>query len=224
MLSDAGTLSGTPTVPGQYELTVEVTDQAQPTMGLARASYGLRVRPLLRLAGPAILPDAPIGVAYTEALSATGGTSPYTYALEPGSQLHPGLSLTEGGTVSGTPSESGLRRFTVRVTDADVPRQSETRELELTVPPSWPLMLTLTTKSLPDGRVGTAYRYTVRAEGNTGAVTWTLTAGELPAGLTLDAPTGLIEGTPTEVRARTFTLSASDSLRTVQRSFTLTVH
>lgn len=63
------------------------------------------------------LPDGTQGSAYSQSLSATGGTSPYTWSVVSGS-LPTGLSLSSGGAITGTPSGTGLSSFTVRATDA----------------------------------------------------------------------------------------------------------
>ncbi|MGA8730703.1 MAG: Ig domain-containing protein, partial [Terracidiphilus sp.] len=57
--------------------------------------------------------------------------------------------------------------------------------------------LSITTTSLPSGQVGTAYSATLAATGGTSPYAWSLTSGTLPAGLTLNAATGAISGTPT---------------------------
>ncbi|WP_345069352.1 GDSL-type esterase/lipase family protein, partial [Leifsonia kafniensis] len=58
------------------------------------------------------------------------------------------------------------------------------------------------------GTVGSAYAFTVAASGNP-APTFSVTAGALPAGLSLDATTGVISGTPTSAESATFTVTAS---------------
>ena len=86
--------------------------------------------------------------------------------------------------------------------------------------------LAITTTSLPDGQVGTAYSTMLTSSGGTGAVTWTLTAGTLPDGLQLNAATGLISGTPTTTVAAAVTFTATDSgspVQTQSAAFTLTV-
>jgi len=71
--------------------------------------------------------------------------------------------------------------------------------------------LTITTSSLPNATVGTAYSQTLAAAGGSGAVTWARTAGNLPTGLTLNAA-GTISGTPTATGTFTFTVSATNSV------------
>ena len=74
--------------------------------------------------------------------------------------------------------------------------------------------LSIVTTSLPSGQVGTAYSATLAASGGTTPYTWSLTSGTLPAGLTLNAATGGISGTPTataNATALTFTVIDSSS-------------
>src|ERR1700749_2725016 len=70
--------------------------------------------------------------------------------------------------------------------------------------------LVITTGLLPDGTVGTAYSQTLGATGGAGGDTWTITAGALPAGLTL-SPSGTISGTPTSAAISIFTVTVTDS-------------
>lgn len=64
------------------------------------------------------LPHATQNTYYAQQISASGGTSPYTFSLVSGT-LPTGLSLSSGGSITGTPTTSGTSNFTVRVTDAD---------------------------------------------------------------------------------------------------------
>src|SRR6516165_5129497 len=63
------------------------------------------------------LPNAALGVAYSQALQVTGGTSPYTWALLTGA-LPTSLSLSAAGVISGTPTVAGTYTFTVKATDS----------------------------------------------------------------------------------------------------------
>jgi putative Ig domain-containing protein len=78
------------------------------------------------------------------------------------------------------------------------------------VPPSNPP--TITTTSLPDGVQNTPYSATVSASGGVGPYSWSITAGSLPAGLTLEASTGTISGTPKAAGGTsTFTVQVIDA-------------
>ncbi|MGA7241914.1 MAG: putative Ig domain-containing protein [Terracidiphilus sp.] len=71
--------------------------------------------------------------------------------------------------------------------------------------------LTVTTTSLPNGIVGTVYSGTLKGSGGTTPYSWTLTAGTLPAGLSLSS-SGVISGTPTAAaNATSLTFKVTDS-------------
>ncbi|WP_165358908.1 putative Ig domain-containing protein [Spirosoma sordidisoli] len=67
------------------------------------------------------------------------------------------------------------------------------------------------TSSLPNARVGTAYSQTITATGGTLPYAFTLAAGQLPTGLSLDAATGRIAGTPTATGSFTISLRVTDT-------------
>jgi len=77
--------------------------------------------------------------------------------------------------------------------------------LAVTVPP-----LSVTTATLINGTAGTAYNATLAATGGTGAYSWTVSAGALPAGLTLTGA-GVLAGTPTAAGTSNFTVKVTDS-------------
>jgi len=62
------------------------------------------------------LPDGTVAVAYTATLSASGGSAPYVWSVLTGA-LPAGLTLTTTGTITGTPTTSGVTRFAVQVSD-----------------------------------------------------------------------------------------------------------
>ena len=61
------------------------------------------------------LPNGTFGTSYSQALSASGGTSPYTYTLT--GTLPAGLTLS-GSTISGIPNTTGTSSFTITLTDS----------------------------------------------------------------------------------------------------------
>lgn len=81
---------------------------------------------------------------------------------------------------------------------------------------------TITTTSLSNGTAEAAYSTTLLAEG-TAPITWSVTGGSLPEGLSLDASTGVISGTPTAEGGSTFTVTAANAYGSDSREFTLNI-
>ncbi len=116
-LSSSGVISGTPTTVGTYGFIVKVTDSKAAT---ATKTFSIAVvAPVAKLAVvTSVLPAATRKVAYTQTLSATGGTIPYVWSISSGS-LPTGLSLTAlTGVISGTPRTAGTSVFSIKVKDA----------------------------------------------------------------------------------------------------------
>ncbi len=109
-----GLLSGASTVSGVFSFTVTATDGNQCS---GSHQYTLTVCPLVTIM-PAALPNGFQGTAYPgQTLTATGGGSPYTFAVTTGS-LPGGLNLASGGALTGTPTTAGTFSFTVTATDS----------------------------------------------------------------------------------------------------------
>lgn len=220
-LDTDGQLTGTPTRAGDAFLPVEVTDQGTP-MKRASGNLLLRVRPVLRLAGPAPLADIPQKKPYAERLSATGGQAPYFFRLVEGQSLPAGVSLASDGNVTGTTTQQGTQTFTVEVTDSQVPPQVRTRQLTLTTVDATGFVKLLS-RAVPDGRVDTDYSYAFKWTGGTGSFTWSVKKGELPPGLILDTQQGILYGTPTSSGTFTFELSVVDLLSSTQLGYSLRI-
>ena len=77
------------------------------------------------------------------------------------------------------------------------------------------------TDTLPDGKVGEAYSQTLTANG-TAPITWSIDGG-LPAGLSLNADTGEISGTPTAEGTATFTVKATNSAGSNTKELSITI-
>ena len=187
-----GVISGTPTVAGSSPFTVSATDSSNPTQTEPSQTLTLVVvNPLVDTTSS--LPPAAVGRNYTVTLTATGGTStaasPYTWTLI--GNLPDGLALSSNGVISGKAKDTGIFPFKVQTTDDSSPPLTTTVTLSLTVIGS----LHITTPSLPDALVGQPYSDTLTAAGGTGPYTWSLAAGTLPPGLTLDPVTGVVSGT-----------------------------
>ena len=147
-----------------------------------------------------------MGIPYNQTLTASGGTTPYSWSI-PAGLLPPGLALDPAtGIISGTPTTAGIFSFTVRVTDDA--GATEARTLYITIVNPAP---TITTSSLPDGEVGIPYNQTLTASGGTTPYSWSIPAGLLPPGLALDPATGIISGTPTTAATSNFTVQVTDN-------------
>ncbi len=113
-LSNTGVLSGAPTATGMYSFTVQATDGSGATASTA-ATLQINAAPL-SITSQSPLTSGIVNVAYPQQiLSATGGVSPYTFAITSGA-LPMGMSLANG-VISGTPTVSGPFSVTITVTD-----------------------------------------------------------------------------------------------------------
>jgi hypothetical protein len=218
-LSSGGTISGTPTAAGTFYFTIDAVDSGG---NVASGVFGLTITatapPTIATSSP--LPAATLGSAYSQTLTATGGSPPYTWSVTSGA-LPAGLTLASVGMISGTPTAAGSFSFAVQVKDSAAATASAT--LSLTVNPMIATQLTIATSTLLlSGFTGGAYSQDLAATGGSGAYTWTITSGTLPAGLTLSGAN--ITGTPTAAGTFTFTLQVTDSAgNTATQAFSLTV-
>jgi Putative Ig domain len=213
--STTGAISGTPTASGQFSFTVQVSDSSTPPQ-TAQASFSLSVNPLDGVViSTAALPSGTVGIAYSTTLTATGGTAPYSWTVASGT-LPAGLSLSKGGTISGTPTSAGQSNFTVQVTDSSSPVQNAIKPFSISISAAG-LPLTITTASLPNATVETAYSTTLTATGGTTPYSWTLVSGTLPLGLSLSNG-GTISGIPRSAGQSNFTVQVTDSSSPVQNA------
>jgi len=208
--SQRGELSGKPLTAGDSTLIVEVVDQS-PEPQRSRRVFSLHIRPVLHLAGPDVLAYFESGVAYVEYLSATGGKPPYTFEVVSGA-LPSGIVLRDDGKLDGAAyAGSGTPPFEVRVTDSDEPPQARVRRLQLTSITCSASEVCIKSSAVPDARVGSAYTHTLQS--NPTSVTWSWKKADssptLPPGLTLNAETGVLSGTPTQAGVYEFHVTAT---------------
>ncbi|WP_205910686.1 putative Ig domain-containing protein [Rhizobium sp. P44RR-XXIV] len=209
-LSSAGVISGTPTAGGTFNFTVSARDSSTGTGAPFSGSraYSMTINAPTIAIAPATLTAGTVASAYSQTITASGGTSSYTYAITSGA-VPAGLSLSSAGTLSGTPTAGGTFNFTVTATDSSTGAGPFTgsRNYSMTVVP--PTIIIAPT-SLPAGTAGTAYSQTITASGGTTSYSYAVTAGSLPTGLTL-SPAGVLAGTPTAAGPFNFTITATDS-------------
>jgi hypothetical protein len=202
-LSSSGAISGTPTVAGAFPFTVAVKDAASASISASLSITVVGLPPLQITTSQ--LPGGTVGTAYSAMLSASGGTSPYSWSVSSGT-LPAGLSLSASGTLSGTPTVAGSFPFTVAVKDANSTSASASLNIIVVgLPP-----LQITTSQLPGGTVGSAYSATLSASGGTSPYSWSVSGGTLPTGLSLSS-SGTLSGTPTVAGAFPFTVAVKDA-------------
>jgi hypothetical protein len=208
-MNSAGTLSGTPTAAGTFTFATMATD-----------ADGLRdknsVTVVIHPVGPALsittatIPAGQVNTHYISTLVATGGYTPYSWAVTAGTPP-PGLQVSDFGcgggcwSFEGFPEEAGTYTFSLSVTDDG--QVKATKAYTVTIAPA---PLVITTSSLPMGAVGAAYSSALKASGGISPYTWSLTTGTMPAGLTL-SPSGLISGAPTAAATTSLSLKVTDS-------------
>lgn len=176
---------------------------------------------------PATLPNGAVTAAYSQTLAASGGVAPYSFAVTAGA-LPAGLTLSAGGVLSGTPTAGGTFNFTATATDSSPfpgPFAGSRAYTLVVTPPT----IALPATGLAGGTVGSAYSASITvASGGTAPYSYAVTAGALPGGLSLNAATGAITGTPSSAGTFNFSITATDSSTgtgpyTATQSYAITV-
>lgn len=203
-LSSGGTLSGTPSATGAYAFTIRVTSATSETFDFS-LSGSLGAGPFSGVISPSVL-SITQGASVSITFTTSGGTGPYIYTVSEGS-MPAGLTLTSGGSLTGTPTSASAYNFTVTVTDAIGRVYSQifagsvaTGFFNGTISPS---VISLV-QTVPFDR-------TLSVSGGTAPYSFAMTPGDtLPTGLTLDS-SGRISGTPTNSGSYSFSIRATDA-------------
>lgn len=210
-LGSGGALSGTPTRSGTFEFTARASSPPQS----ATQGFRIVVHPALAIANESPLGAGELGRPYQETLTAIGGDGGFRWSIAAGS-LPPGLSLSEAGALTGSPSAQGDFDFTVRCTSAGA---EASKALRITVYP----VFSITSDSVrPATAVGYPYADRLQSAGGSGSAAWSLAGGSLPAGLSL-APDGAVTGTPTTPGAYSFSARAASATLVRTRGFSIEV-
>ena len=186
--SSTGLISGTPTAAGTYQFSVAVTVGTQTSAAVALS---------IKVLAPVVitttsLPSGHINVAYSQQLAYTGGDgSTPTWTIVSGS-LPSTLTLSSSGLLAGTPTAAGTYTFGVAVTVGSLTSATATFTLPV-------LSTTITSGTTAYGEVGLPFAFQLTAISGTAPYTFSLASGSnaLPTGLSINASTGQISGTPT---------------------------
>jgi hypothetical protein len=207
-------LSGTPTQTGSFPISVTATDKNGCT---GSASYTLVINcPTLNVS-PAGVPQGTAGVVYSSTtFTQTGGVGTITFS-ESGT-LPTGITLSTGGLLSGTPTQTGSFPITVTATDKNACAGSAGYTLVINCP-----VVTVNPTTVPSGTAGVAYSSTTFTQtGGVGAITFT-ESGTLPAGMSFSG--GVLSGTPTQIGSFRLTVTATDKNScTGSRGYTLVIN
>ena len=200
-ISTGGAITGNPTTTGTVTAAITVTDSTPGTHFTKTANLSITINPGVAITTSS-LPTGFVGTAYNFTVTATGGTTPYTFTA---TGLPGGLSISTGGAITGSPTTAGTTTAAITVTDSTTGTHlTNTANLSITINPA----LAITTASLPTGFTGTAYNTTVTATG--GTTPYTFTATGLPAGLSISTG-GAITGSPTTAGTTTAAITVTDS-------------
>lgn len=210
--TSTGVISGTPTTTGSYSVTVTATNSA----GSANQTFTGTVGGVAPTITTTTLNSMWRAFSFSQTLAYTGSGT-ITFAVASGS-LPTGLSLnTSTGAITGTPSATGSYSFTISATNS---YGSASQAFTGSVAESTPVISTSAINTL---QVSTAFTQTIGLTSGGPTITWSVSAGSLPAGLTLNTSTGVISGTPTTAGAYSFTIQASNGSASGTKAFTGTV-
>jgi uncharacterized protein (TIGR03437 family) len=216
-VSSAGLLSGTPSKAGTFSFTVQITDANGISVpGTFSLTVGSGPQ-AIQVTGLA-LPDGTATTSYSQTLEAEAGQPPYTWTVI-GGALPLGLQLTSAGTISGTPTATGMATFTARATDSAGGFAAGV--FTITIDPA---ALQVISTALPNAIAGLPYgAQPVNASGGFAPYTYAITQGALPSPLTFS--NGQINsGVPAAAGSSSFTVTVTDAVgNTASGPFTLVV-
>ncbi|KVP75433.1 hypothetical protein WJ96_06905 [Burkholderia ubonensis] len=228
--ASTGVISGVPTAGGTWPFGISATymtkageqtyqvavtsltvtlDAATPPQALVGSAYSFNLNPLLKVSGD-------------PAFNGTGVT--WTVVS---STLPAGLHLTSDGYIGGTPTAGGTGTLKARATYQGFQGEQTYQVVTLDI------TVSLAGTMLPQGTADEPYSYDLRtllavtgdSAYKVSDVTWSVASGALPAGLSLDPNTGVINGTParTATGSTSFDVKATYRTKSGQATFPLTI-
>ena len=198
-----GVLSGTPTQAGSFPITVKATDTNGCTA--VGPTYNLTIGcQTITVTNPATNTGT-VNIAFSQTFTAGNTIGAVTFSLNSGT-LPAGITLSSGGVLSGTPTQTGSFPITVKATDANgCFGVSGTYTLTINCQ-----VITVTNPATNTGTVNVAFSQTFTSGNAIAPVTFTLNSGSLPAGITLSSA-GVLSGAPTQTGSFPITVKATDA-------------
>ncbi len=218
-LSAGGLISGTPNVAGSFPITVRVTESV--TGCFTDKAYTLVINCQTINVSPTSLPGGTVGTGYNQSVSQTGGVGTISWSVSAGS-LPNGIGLNSAnGALTGSPTVGGIFNFTLRATDGNGCFGEQAYQVAIACQ-----SLTLSPATLSPIPIATAYSQQLTVVGAAGTADWTISAGALPSGVTLNPTSGLLSGTPNISGSFNFTAKATlqASGCVAQQAYTLVVN
>ena len=215
--SDKQGVTGTPTaLVAAAPVTLTVTDTV--TLEVKQITFHWTVVAAPTVAGPGSVPATSLGGTPTATAVSTCPNSPCTITA---TGLPTGLSISTAGVMTGTVSgATGSFAPTLTITDADGASSTGTF--------TWPVVAapTIATPAAQTTSVGAILSFVPTVTCPATPCTYTVSAGTLPAGLAINAGTGVISGTPTAAGTSSgikLTIKDADNSSTQTAAFTWTV-
>jgi DNA-binding beta-propeller fold protein YncE len=203
--SSAGILSGTPVQSGTFS-SITVTAIDANGCAATTAAYTLVVAcQTITVTNPTSATDT-ISSPFSATFTQSGAVGAVTFALASGT-LPTGLTLGTDGRLSGTPTQTGTFPITVKATDSNGCAGTATSAYNLIIACN---TITVTNPAVTTGTAGLAFAQTFTASGILGTATWS-ESGTLPAGITLNAATGVLSGTTSATGSFPIVVKATDT-------------
>ena len=232
-------ISGTPEESGTFTIsvTLEAQQEAGGNIDTISRTYTLIIAPVDEEEHPkptivSSFATGTVGTAYSASLTASNGTSPYTWSYS--GTLPTGLSLsgsdttTTGAkyTLSGIPEVAGTYTFIVGLKDIYHSGDPTTKSFTVTIGDvSYPEPIitgTLTATGIVDSLYTTS---TLTATGGTSPYEWSCNEDDLPPGLSFSSlgNTYTLSGTPETVGTYNFKVNLKDQHHTVSQTYTINI-
>lgn len=156
-----------------------------------------------------------VSAAFSQIMAASG-VGPFTWSA---TGLPAGLTMSSSGVLSGVPTSAGSGSATITASNSG---GSTNKNISWTVSASATAPVIASSPTPSNGQTGSSYTFSPGRTGST-PMTWGVSVGSLPPGLTINSSTGVISGTPTTAGSYSFTLQAVNSAGSDTQDFSITI-